>query len=188
MPTPPCSRWLCVNGTLPGSTLNGGFTVSQIYIAGIAMTVFGRHPERSLHDLASEALQGALKDARCKTGDLGVAFYSGMTNGTLQGQLSIPGQVIFARIGIEGIPVYNVENACASGSSAVNLAVQSLKAGTTDVALAIGAEKMNIPDKAKSFAIFEGGWDVSRVEEENGRRPAFQDDRNGLPFGRTRMG
>jgi acetyl-CoA acetyltransferase len=139
--------------------------VSHVYIAGIAMTVFGRHRERSLHDLAGEALQGALQDAGCSTADLGVAYYSGVTNGTLQGQISIPGQVIFSRIGIEGIPVYNVENACASGSSAFNLAVQSLKAGTTDVALAIGAEKMNIPDKAKAFAIFEGGWDVSRAEE-----------------------
>jgi acetyl-CoA acetyltransferase len=59
-----------------------------------------------------------------------------MTNGLLQGQISIPGQVIFSKIGIEGIPVCNVENACASGSSAFNLAVQSLKAGTADVALA----------------------------------------------------
>jgi acetyl-CoA acetyltransferase len=139
--------------------------VTQIYVAGIAMTVFGRHPERSLEHLAGEALTRALADAGCTAPQIGVAYYSGMTNGTLQGQISIPGQVIFSKIGIEGIPVYNVENACASGSSAFNLAVQSLKAGTTDVALAIGAEKMNIPDKAKAFAIFEGGWDVSRADE-----------------------
>ena len=139
--------------------------MSNIYVAGIAMTVFGRHPERSLHDLAGEALQGALKDAGCRASDIGVAYYTGMTNGFLQGQLSIPGQVIFSKIGIEGIPVYNVENACASGSSGFNLAVQSLKAGTTDVALAIGAEKMNIPDKAKAFSLFEAGWDVSRAAE-----------------------
>lgn len=139
--------------------------MTPVYIAGIAMTVFGRHLERSLHDLAGEALQGALNDAGCAAADIGAAYYSGMTNGTLQGQIAIPGQVVFGRIGIEGIPVYNVENACASGSSAVNLAVQSLRAGTTDVALAIGAEKMNIADKAKALAIFEGGWDVSRAEE-----------------------
>ncbi|MDQ1242881.1 MAG: hypothetical protein QG550_2133, partial [Pseudomonadota bacterium] len=120
--------------------------MTQIYVAGIAMTVFGRHPERSLEHLAGEALTRALADAGCTAPQIGVAYYSGMTNGTLQGQISIPGQVIFSKIGIEGIPVYNVENACASGSSAFNLAVQSLKAGTTDVALAIGAEKMNIPD------------------------------------------
>jgi acetyl-CoA acetyltransferase len=139
--------------------------VTDVYIAGIAMTVFGRHPERTLPDLAGEALQRALLDARCEAGDVGAAFYAGMTNGPLQGQISIPGQVVFARIGIEGVPIYNVENACASGSTAVNLAVQSLKAGATDVALALGAEKMNIPDKAKAFSIFECGWDVSRAEE-----------------------
>jgi acetyl-CoA acetyltransferase len=139
--------------------------MKDIYIAGIAMTVFGRHIERPLHDLAREALDGALKDANCTTDDLGVAFYAGMTNGPLQGQISIPGQVVFSKIGVEGIPVYNVENACASGSSAFNLAVQSLRAGTSDVALALGAEKMNIPDKMKTFSIFEGGWDVSRAEE-----------------------
>ncbi len=139
--------------------------MTEVFIAGIAMTVFGRHLERSLDDLACEALNGALKDAGSNVGDLGAAFYAGMTNGPLQGQISIPGQVVFSKIGVEGIPIYNVENACASGSSAFNLALQSLRAGTTDVALALGAEKMNIPDKAKAFAIFEGGWDVSRAEE-----------------------
>jgi acetyl-CoA acetyltransferase len=139
--------------------------MTRLYIAGIAMTVFGRHLERSLHDLAGEALQGALKDAGCIAADIGAAYYSGMTNGALQGQISVPGQVIFSKIGIEGIPVFNVENACASGSSGFHLALQSLKAGATDVALAIGAEKMNIPDKARAMALFEAGWDVSRAEE-----------------------
>lgn len=139
--------------------------MSNVYVVGTAMTVFGRHIDRSLDDLAREALQGALKDAGCAVGDLGVAYYSGITNGTLQGQFAIPGQVVFSKIGVEGIPVYNVENACASGSSAFNLAVQSIKAGTCDVALAIGAEKMNITDKMKAMAVFEAGWDVSRVEE-----------------------
>lgn len=139
--------------------------MTTIYIAGIAMTVFGRHTERSLDDLAGEALQGALKDAKAQISDLGAAYYAGMTNGPLQGQIAIPGQVVFSKIGVSGIPVYNVENACASGSTAVNLAVQGLRSGMTDVALALGVEKMNIPDKLKAFSIFEAGWDVSRAEE-----------------------
>lgn len=139
--------------------------MSTIYIAGIAMTVFGRHLDRSLHDLAGEALQGAINDAGCQISDIGTAYYGSMTNGALQGQIAIPGQVVFSKIGIAGIPVFNVENACASGSSAFHLAVQSLKAGAIDVALAIGAEKMNIPDKAKAFAVFDAGWDVSRADE-----------------------
>jgi acetyl-CoA acetyltransferase len=139
--------------------------MTNIYIAGIAMTVFGRHLERSINDLAGEALRGALQDAGCSADAIGTAYYTGMTNGPLQGQIGIPGQVVFSKIGLEGIPMFNVENACASGSTAVHLAIQSLKAGVCDVALAIGAEKMNVPDKAKAFALFEGGWDVSRVEE-----------------------
>ncbi|MGX1086467.1 thiolase family protein [Pseudomonas sp. AP3_22 TE3818] len=139
--------------------------MSTVYIAGIAMTVFGRHLERSLDDLAREALNGALQDAGCRTEDLGIAFYAGMTNGPLQGQIAIPGQVVLSKVGIEGIPIYNIENACASGSAAFNLAVQSLRAGTTDVALAIGAEKMNIADKLKALSIFEAGWDISRAEQ-----------------------
>ena len=87
-----------------------------------------------------------------------------MTNGSLQGQIAIPGQVIFSKIGIEGVPVFNVKNACASGSSAMHLAAQYIRSGACDIALAIGAEKMNIPDKAKAFAIFDAGWDVSQVE------------------------
>ena len=103
--------------------------MSDIYIAGIAMTVFGRHVDRPLEDLAREALDGAIADAGCSRTDIGAAFYAGMTNGPLQGQVAIPGQVVCSKIGIEGIPIYNVENACASWSSAFNLAQQSLRAG-----------------------------------------------------------
>ncbi|HET8883804.1 MAG TPA: thiolase family protein [Solimonas sp.] len=138
--------------------------MNNIHVVGTAMTVFGRHPERSLAELAGEALEGALTDAGCTRADLGAAYYAGMTNGPLQGQSAVPGQVVFSRIGIDGMPIFNVENACASGSSAFHLAVQSLRAGACDVALALGAEKMNIADRAKAMALFETGWDVSRIE------------------------
>ena len=139
--------------------------MAAAFVAGVGMTRFGRHLERPLEDLAREAMHAALGDAGCATGDVQSAFYSGVTNGQLQGQFAIPGQVIFGKIGLEGVPVFNVENACASGSSAFHLAVLSVQAGACDVALALGAEKMNVPDKAKTFAVFESGWDVARVEQ-----------------------
>jgi acetyl-CoA acetyltransferase len=139
--------------------------MNDIYIAGIAMTVFGRHLERSVSDLAREALEAATKDAGCGTADIGTAFYAGLTQGPLHGQLAIPGQVVLGDLGLHSIPIFNVENACASGSTAFHLAVQSLKAGATDVALALGVEKMSVPDKARAMALFEGGWDVSRAEQ-----------------------
>lgn len=139
--------------------------MSHIYIAGIAMTVFGRHLERSLEDLAAEALQGALKDAGCGVDQLDTAYYAGITNGPLQGQFAIPGQVVLSKLGIEQIPIFNIDNGCAAGSSAVHLAIQSLKAGNADVALALGCEKMNIPDKLRALTVMEAGWDVARAEQ-----------------------
>lgn len=138
--------------------------MNDIYIVGVGMTPFGRLLERSVYDMVEEAVGLALKDAGATTRDIGSAYYSTMTNGMLQGQTSIPGPIAMRRLGIEGVPVFTVENACASGTSAFNLATLALRAGQCDIALAVGAEKMNVADKSKMFAVFEGGWDVSTVE------------------------
>ena len=139
--------------------------MNEIYIVGVGMTPFGRLLERSVYDMVGEAVGLALKDAGCATADIGSAFYATLTNGQFQGQTAIPGPIAMRRLGIEGIPVFTVENACAAGSSAFNLATLALRAGSCDIALAVGAEKMNIPDKARMFAAFDGGWDVSTVEQ-----------------------
>lgn len=139
--------------------------MDSIFVAGVGMTPFGRSLDRSIYDLVGEAVDLALRDANCSTHDLGSAFVASVTSGTLQGQTSIPGPIAMRRCGIEGVPVFSVENACASGSSALNLAIQALRAGSCNVALAVGFEKMNVPDKAKMFSVFDGGWDVSAVEE-----------------------
>jgi len=139
--------------------------MTEVYIVGVGMTKFARHLERSLDDLSKEALEGALKDAGCDRKDLETAYYSGATNGYLQGQDLIPGQIVLSKIGVEGIPIFNVENACVSGSSAFHLAMQSIKAGNSDVALALGAEKMNIADKKRMFGVFDTGWDVTTPDQ-----------------------
>ena len=137
----------------------------DIYIAGVGMTVFGRHLEKAVWMMAKEAVDLALEDAGADLTQIEQAYYGTGTQGALQGQFAIPGEVVFARLGLGGIPVYNVENACATGTSAFQLAVQALRAGSCDIALAVGAEKMNIEDKARAMAMFEGGWDVSRADE-----------------------
>jgi acetyl-CoA acetyltransferase len=138
--------------------------MNNIFVVGVGMTPFGRLIERTVYDMVGEAVGIALRDAGCATEDVGAAFYGTLTNGAFQGQTAIPGPIAMRRLGFEGIPVVTVENACATGSSAFNLAVQCLRAGTCDIALAVGAEKMNIPDKAKMFTAFDGGWDVATVE------------------------
>ena len=76
----------------------------------------------------------------------------------------VRGQIALRPLGIEGIPVYNLENACASASSAFNLAVQAVRSGEVEVALAVGAEKMFCTDKAKMFSVFDGAWDLQDIE------------------------
>jgi acetyl-CoA acetyltransferase len=137
----------------------------DIFVAGVGMTVFGRHLEKAVWQLADEAVGLALQDAGAEMSQMEVAFYGTGTQAALQGQFAIPGQVAFTRFGLTGIPVYNIENACATGTSAFQLAVQALRAGEADIAIAVGAEKMNITDKARALAMFDGGWDVSRAEE-----------------------
>jgi acetyl-CoA acetyltransferase len=139
--------------------------MTKVYVVGVGMTAFGKAPEKTVHQLASEAIALALEDGGCAREQVGAAYYAGASNGPLQGQYTIPGPIALRRAGFQGIPVYTVENACASGSSAFNLAIQSLEAGACDIALAVGAEKMNIADKARMFGLFEGGWDVTAVEE-----------------------
>lgn len=142
---------------------------SNVYISGVGMTQFGRHFERSLQSLGQEALDAVLRDAGASVADIGQVFYSGVTQGPLQGQNAVPGQVLMHKLGLSGMPMWNIENACASGTSAFQLAVQALRSGVCDVALAIGAEKMNIEDKKRALAMFEGGWDVTTARENEAR-------------------
>ncbi|MGJ7512198.1 thiolase family protein [Variovorax sp. GT1P44] len=139
--------------------------MNDIYVVGVGMTPFGRLLDRTVYDMVEEAVLLALTDAGCVIEDIGSAFYATLTNGQFQGQTAIPGPIAMRRLGLEGVPVFSVENACASGSSAFNLATMALRSGSCDIALAVGAEKMNIADKAKMFSAFDGGWDVSTADQ-----------------------
>lgn len=138
--------------------------MGNVYVAGVGMTAFGRHLDKSLYDLTTAAVRAALADAGANTAQIEALYYATATNGVLQGQHSIAGPITARRAGISGVPVFTVENACASGSSAFHLAVHAIQAGACDVALALGAEKMNIADKARMFAVFDSGWDIETVE------------------------
>lgn len=134
---------------------------SNVWIVGVGMTPFGKHLETSNHDLARDAVTDALADAGTAAEDLQLAAFGSNTSGLLQGQTSVSGQIALRGMGIQGIPVYNVENACATGATAFNVAVMSILAGQSDIALAVGTEKMNIGDGAKTMRVFDGAYDVS---------------------------
>ena len=108
----------------------------DIYILGIRMTKFGKHPDKDVVDLASEAAMAALADGGVTMADMGV-----LAAGNLMGSGSI-GQQIQKQIGQTGIPVYNVSNVCATGATALRTAIMAIKAGECDMGLAVGVEKL----------------------------------------------
>ncbi|HEX4905189.1 MAG TPA: thiolase family protein [Acidimicrobiales bacterium] len=108
----------------------------DIYILGIHMTKFGKHPDKDVVDLGAEAARAALKDGGVTMKDMGV-----LAAGNLMGAGGI-GQQLQKQIGQTGIPVYNVSNACATGATALRTVVMAVKAGETDMGLAVGVEKL----------------------------------------------
>jgi acetyl-CoA acyltransferase len=134
--------------------------MSDIYVVGVGSTPFGRFPDCTVKDITQTATTLALADAKLRSEELEVAFFANTVQAALEGQYMISGEIALRAMGIEGIPVTNVENACASASTAFHLAYAHLKAGLADVALAVGAEKMSHPDKSRSFEVFNGAWDV----------------------------
>lgn len=139
--------------------------MTEVFIAGVGMTKFGRHLDRSYQDLTREALDLALADAGAEPADVHQAFFGSCVVGFMQDQHMIPGHVALRAAGFEGIPIFNVEGACASATSAMYLAAQAIRSGAADVAIAVGTEKMYSNDRAKMFAAFDSAWDVSHVEE-----------------------
>lgn len=139
--------------------------MSEAYIVGVGMTPLGRFPARSVKDLTREAVVGALADAGLQMSDIQEAWFSNTRQGLLEGQNVIRGQCALRSMGFETIPVTNVENACASSSSALREAVAHIKAGLCDIALVVGADKMFFPEKREQmFRAFLGGTDVHETD------------------------
>src|SRR5262245_27104498 len=128
-------------------------------IAGVGMTRFGRHLS-GLKALGGEAVGAALRDAGIAASDLDAAYVGNAAAGLVTGQECIRGEVILRRMGIGRLPVVNVENACASASTALNQACAMVSAGYYDCVLALGVEKLYHEDKRRSFAAFSGAVDV----------------------------
>jgi acetyl-CoA acetyltransferase len=123
-------------------------------IAGAGMTAIGKFPDRSLNDLAGEAIRAALSDAGIELSAIQAAYMGNAAAGTITGQVCIPGEVVLRSMGLGGIPVINIENACATASTALNQAAAMVTAGLYDIVLAVGYEKLVHADKSKTFSVF----------------------------------
>lgn len=144
--------------------------MDDAYIVGIAMTPLGKFVERSVKNLVREAVDGALADAGCAREEVQAAWFSNTRQGLMEGQNVIRGQCALRAYGFEGIPITNVENACASGSTALRDAATYIGVGLYDLALVVGADKMFFPDRREAmFRAFLGGTDVHDMDATRAR-------------------
>ena len=108
----------------------------EVAVIGVSMIKFGRYPDREVSQLAAQAGFEALKDAGVQMKDI-ESLYSGNLYAT-----SGSGQRILQQMGQTGIPVINVANACATGSTAFREAYFAIASGAYDIVMAVGSEQM----------------------------------------------
>ncbi|NQD94085.1 thiolase family protein, partial [Pseudomonas sp. CrR25] len=134
------------------------------YVIGVGMTRFGKHLGRSLNSLAREAIKQALGDAGIEPQQLQAAWMGTGAAPVITGQVCIAGQAVLRGLGVGHIPVVNVENACATASTAFQQACTLVTHGLYDIVLAAGYEKLYHEDKARSFSVFDGCIDVDEQD------------------------
>lgn len=137
--------------------------MADVYVAGAAMTPFGKSTG-TVSDLAAVAVRDALADAGIEASAVQQVFFGNSASGLLQGQEMIRGQVYLHDTGLLGAAIVNVENACAASSSAFALAFAAVASGQADIAMAIGAEKLVVPQKVRAFAALASATDLERHE------------------------
>jgi len=137
----------------------------DVAVIGAGMTNFGKFLDRSMKDIAGEAVKGALDSAGIDKSKLEAAVVGNATAGLITGQEMIRGQVVLREMGIGGIPVINTENACASSSTAFHVAWMYVASGMYDMALAVGMEKLYHEDKRRSFQAIGAAVDVEWVQQ-----------------------
>jgi acetyl-CoA acetyltransferase len=122
----------------------------EVAIIGVGAHPTGQFADKAMKDLAYTAIWGALEDSGTRPADIEVAYVGNSLGGLLTGQEGVRGQVVLQHSGITGIPIINVENACASAATALRGAWLEVASGAADVALAVGVEKMYVGDSART--------------------------------------
>lgn len=118
--------------------------MADVYIGGVGIIPFARYPSRSVVSMGGEAALLAMRDAGISPPEVSASIFANVLASRLFGDVTV-GQNVFAAVGISGVPVINVENACTSGSTAFIVGVNAIRAGVADVVMVLGAEKMCVP-------------------------------------------
>jgi acetyl-CoA acyltransferase len=137
----------------------------RVLVAGGAISNFGRHVDQSLFAIASAAVVTAIAASRIARSDIEAAFVGNAFGGTVIGQESILAQTLLAPLGIAGIPMRTIKNACSSGADAVHLGWSAIAFGQYDCVLVLGAEKLTHEDRARAFAALASATDHAPIGE-----------------------
>jgi acetyl-CoA acetyltransferase len=135
----------------------------DVYVIGAHTIKFGKYIDKSIKDLAADTVISCLKEAGLDKKDIQALWFSNSGWGYSKGQDCIRAQVALRPMGIESIPMTNVENACAGGSTAFHHAWLGVASGLYDITMAVGAEKLYDSNKMKIFAGFLGGLDIENI-------------------------
>ncbi|MGK5091159.1 thiolase family protein [Deltaproteobacteria bacterium TL4] len=146
----------------------------DVYIVGVHTIKFGRYLDKSIKDLSQQTVLGCLKDSAMDLKDIQAVWFSNSSWGHMKGQMCIRGQVALRPMGLEKIPITNVENACASGSTALHHAWLGVMSGLYDITMAVGAEQMFNTNKMNTFSAFLGGTDIENCLENTKNLSGFK--------------
>ncbi|KPQ04308.1 MAG: Acetyl-CoA acetyltransferase [Rhodobacteraceae bacterium HLUCCA12] len=135
-------------------------SLQDAFVAGVGFHPFGRFPDKTLKEISGHAALAALSDAALDPDGIDAVFCSNAYAGLLNGQESVRGETWMRTLGIGGIPIINVENACAGGGTAVYLATMAVRSGQFRRVLVVGAEKMYSGDTARAIAALATSSDI----------------------------
>ncbi|MCP3936021.1 MAG: thiolase family protein [Actinomycetia bacterium] len=110
--------------------------MTDVHVVGVGMTRFGKHPDADSTDLGAQALLEAVADAGIDPRLIEAAYCGHVFQGM------VTGQRVLAQVGLAGLPLTNVENACSSGATAIREASFAVRAGEYDVVVAVGTEHL----------------------------------------------
>lgn len=132
----------------------------EVCIIGVGMHKFGKFLDKNLKELTRTAVWDAIRDASIDPKLIEAAYFANAMAGLITGQEGIRGQVFLRDSGFEGIPIINVEGACASGVIALREAMIAIASGFHDIVLAVGAEKLYLDDTARSIQAMSTNSDI----------------------------